>query len=168
MSLKIALLASVSFALIIGGVSLACERNECEGSGTSILIDSDDSKLFLCKSGKEVGNFRVSFGRGGFGKTKQGDKKTPLGAYSLGNPRPSGSGFKTFIPVGYPTKSQRAKGYTGGAIGIHGPAREFKFLGPINSTVDWTQGCIAVATDNEIDVISSWVSENSVSRVVIQ
>ena len=110
----------------------------------------------------------VGLGENGVGKTKQGDKKTPLGKYFLGRPRPSGSGFKTFIPVGYPTIKQKRKGYTGSAIGIHGPQRDWADWPPgTYGKQDWTLGCIAVGSDAEIDTITDWLLSTGVGDVVI-
>jgi murein L,D-transpeptidase YafK len=64
-----------------------------------------------------------------------------------------------FIPVGYPTAEQAKKGYSGGAIGVHGPVRGFTWAGALNTWVDWTRGCIAVATDEDIRKVSLWVEE---------
>lgn len=67
---------------------------------------------------------------------------------------------KRFVPIGYPTESQRASGATGGAIGVHGPRRSFAWAGGWNATVDWTRGCVAVATDEAITKIAAWVARH--------
>ena len=132
--------------------------NPCVNKGTSIVVHTYMHRLFLCEKNKLVSRHNVAIGRGGIDKRKEGDLKTPIGTYSLGLPRMSND-FYLFISVGYPTAEQRKLGYTGGAIGIHGPY--FRFLqlwGAFNTLVDWTQGCIAVGTDAEIDQISSWLA----------
>ncbi len=63
---------------------------------------------------------KVSLGRGGLEKSVQGDRKTPMGTYSIGAPRPS-KRFFIFIPIGYPSEKQRVNGFTGGDVGVHGP-----------------------------------------------
>ena len=45
---------------------------------------------------------------------------------------------------------------TGSAIGIHGPKKGFERWGRLNSRVNWTHGCIAVATHREIEEIENW------------
>jgi murein L,D-transpeptidase YafK len=70
-----------------------------------------------------------------------------------------------FIPIGYPTANQRRDGYTGSAIGIHGPSRIFTRAGWMNTAADWTKGCIAVASDEAINEIAAWV-ENKQPRVI--
>ncbi len=59
-------------------------------------------------------------------------------------------------------------GDTGGAIGIHGPGRRFRWLGSLSTLSDWTAGCIAVGSDAEIDEISSWVNRHQVRSVTIR
>jgi murein L,D-transpeptidase YafK len=96
------------------------------------------------------------------------DAKVPLGDYALGTARAS-SQFHKFIPVGYPTAEQRRRGYTGSAIGVHGPARDWeKMPASVNTSTDWTLGCIAVGSDEEIRRIVDWVNGNRVNRIVIR
>ena len=130
----------------------------CRGEGTGILVETAEHRLVLCENDTVTGQFAVALGRGGTGKTREGDRKTPLGDYPLGPPRASAS-FGTFIPIGYPTREQARAGLTGSAVGIHGPRREAGFLGRFGTSVDWTLGCIAVASDEEIETIARWVRE---------
>jgi murein L,D-transpeptidase YafK len=44
----------------------------------------------------------------------------------------------------YPNTSDRANGYTGGLIKIHGLKNGFGFVGKFHRFYDWTDGCIAV------------------------
>ena len=53
-------------------------------------------------------------------------------------------------------------GYTGSAIGIHGPSRIFARAGWMNTVADWTEGCIAVASDEAIDEIAAWMQDKDV------
>lgn len=102
------------------------------------------------------------------GKTRQGDAKVPLGEYRLGRPRAS-SEFHTFIPVGYPTAAQRRRGYTGSAIGVHGPARGWaKLPAALNTATDWTLGCVAVGSDGQIRELAAWVDRRRARRIVIR
>jgi len=121
--------------------------------------------LDLCQDGRSLGSHRVALGTGGTGKRVQGDGKTPLGLYPLGAPRPSPS-FGTFVPVGYPTPAQHKLGFTGSAVGIHGPPRGW--VGALSTTIDWTAGCIALGTDAEIESISAWIRTRRVRAVRIE
>jgi murein L,D-transpeptidase YafK len=123
--------------------------------------------MALCESGKLVREVSVAIGSGGVDKRREGDRKTPLGRYPIGAPHDSAR-FHRFIAVGYPTPAQRAGGRTGGDIGIHGPPRTYAWLGGARNWVNWTAGCIAVASDEVIDQVASWVVARRASVVVIQ
>jgi hypothetical protein len=56
-------------------------------------------------------------------------------------------------------RPQERKGYTGSAIGIRGPSRAFAWAGRMNTATDWTQGCIAVASDGAIEEIAAILEE---------
>lgn len=145
-------LLAMLFALPAGGH----ERDPCEKRGTSVLVDTVAHELRLCRQGRSTRTFPVAIGSGGTGKRRRGDAKTPLGTYPLGTPRAS-KRFGTFIPIAYPTPAQRQAGHTGGDVGVHGPARAFAWAGALNNQFDWTQGCIAVASDTEIAELAAWV-----------
>ena len=160
--------------IIISFLAISCtgipKQSElsCDGQENIVRIDTERHRLLLCQSGNSVREFSVAIGRGGRDKQKNKDNRTPLGKYDLDFPRPSTDGFYLFIPVGYPTTSQREQGFTGGDIGIHGPPREWKWLGSMTTWKDWTRGCIAVGTDTEIEDIAKWVNEFRVKKVSIQ
>ncbi len=109
---------------------------------------------------------RVALGRGGLDKMREGDGRTPIGTYPLGAPRPSPR-FGTFIPIGYPTPEQCARGLTGGSVGIHGPARGATWLGALSTFIDWTAGCVATASDDDVALVAAFVRERR-PRVVLR
>jgi murein L,D-transpeptidase YafK len=117
---------------------------------------SQDHDLWLCDKGRALARYGVALGRGGTGKRAEGDRKTPLGTYPLGKPRPSNR-FGTFIPVGYPTAEQRLQGFTGSDVGIHGPERRLRWAGGASTWFDWTAGCIALGNDENVQSVASWV-----------
>ena len=145
-----------------------CQRttaNQCGVSGAAVVVVVRDHSMWLCDQGHALASYRVALGRGGFGKTTAGDAKTPLGTYALGLPRPSAR-FGTFIPVAYPTPEQRRQGFTGTDIGIHGPDRSLQWAGRMNLWFDWTAGCIALATDAEVQQIATFVRERGPKLLV--
>ena len=146
---------------------LGCATAHAECTGTAVVVDTHARTLALCENGQETHHYKVSLGSGGLDKQKEGDARTPLGEYSLAPGRPS-SDFHTFLAVGYPTSEQRAAGLTGGAIGIHGPARKYRWLGALAMVSDWTAGCIAVSSDAEIDQIDAWVKAHQVKSILIR
>ncbi len=130
----------------------------CAPKATEVVIDATSRTLFLCRRGDVDASYPVNLGGGGLGKKKQGDRKTPLGRYVLSPPRPSVSGFTWFVPIGYPTAEQRAAGYTGGAIGIHGPPDWLpQALIDVAFPTPWTDGCVMVRTTAEIEAIRAWL-----------
>jgi len=125
--------------------------------------------MHLCRAGESDRSFTVALGSGGVGKQKQGDARTPLGRYGLGPPRGS-KNFHIFVPVGYPTAEQARMGFTGSAIGIHGPPRGYGTLAQLAMLVaqDWTIGCIAVATDEDIEAVAAWLRKHEVRNVRLE
>lgn len=153
-------------ALLAAAVSMP-PRLPCSDGQTALVVDTGTRAMWRCEAGKPLEELAVALGSGGIGKRKQGDAKVPLGEYPLGAPRGSAS-FHVFIPVGYPTPEQRRAGFTGGAIGVHGPARGYESLGALNTSVDWTLGCIAVGSDAEIERVARWVRTKRVGRILIR
>ncbi len=130
----------------------------CPDGVDAVAVDTDHRELWLCRGGAAEARFSVALGRRGVDKHRLGDQRTPRGAYPLGDPRPSRR-FGTFIPIGYPTAEQSARGFTGGAVGIHGPPRGMAEPEYPTTGVDWTKGCIATGTDAEVDAIARFVRE---------
>lgn len=145
--------------LMCGSACAATVTDDCKGLKNAVVIRTDFHRLALCKDDKVEQSYSVSIGRGGVGKQKEGDNRTPLGSYALGMPRAS-TDFVIFIPIGYPTAPQRQAGYTGGSVGIHGPKRGFGWLGGLLNFRDWTRGCIAVNRAEDIHEIAAWVNLN--------
>ena len=138
----------------------------CGAGETAVVVDTRTHEMHLCEAGKVDRTFAVALGTRGVGKQREGDWRTPLGSYGLGPPRAS-KDFHVFVPVGYPTRAQARMGFTGGAIGIHGPPRGYGTLAELAMLVarDWTAGCIAVATDADIDAVAAWVRAREVKDV---
>ncbi len=149
---------SVVLALAIAwaGCSHASRGDPCAHRGTLVLVRMHAHRLSLCANGHRSASFPVALGSSGFGKRQRGDDRTPLGAYPLGPPRASKK-FGIFIPIGYPTASQRAQGFTGSDVGIHGPLRRAAWLGRLNTWFDITKGCVMVGSDAEIGRIAQFV-----------
>lgn len=131
-----------------------------------VLVQAKAHRMLLCSGGGVDGELAVALGRGGIDKRAEGDNRTPLGQYPLGAPRASKE-FGTFIPVGYPTAAQRAAGYSGGAVGIHGPKRGWRWLGGAARWLDWTRGCIALPHDEEVERVVAWLRRHPTAMVEI-
>jgi len=153
-----ALLETVASLLL--APALFASEDPCSRYDTAVVVDVHVRSLWLCELGATQAHYPVALGRGGTGKRTRGDRKTPLGSYALGEPRLSDR-FGVFIPVSYPTAAQRRRGFTGGEIGIHGPQRRFEWAGSWNTYVDWTDGCIALATLDEAIEVATFVREHA-------
>jgi murein L,D-transpeptidase YafK len=142
------------------------QSSPCAPHETAVVVDTRTHQMHLCAAGKVEHSFAVALGARGVGKQHEGDNRTPLGRYGLGPPRASRN-FHIFVPVGYPTAAQARMGFTGGAIGIHGPPRGYSTLAQLAMLIsqDWTAGCIAVATDDDIDAVATWVRRQEVTNV---
>ena len=153
---------------LLGGCDKAAHATPvCSAPDFRIVVHLKEHVLLLCEKDQTAGTFGVRLGSSGTGKSREGDHKTPIGEYGLGEPRPSKS-FGTFIPIGYPTDEQRKAGFTGGAVGVHGPHRWIKWLGSLVNTFDSSDGCVGVATDGEIERISNWVRTASVKKIELR
>ncbi len=163
-----ALVAGPLALLALAGPGAADDpgASPCPPAGDTIVILTDARALWLCAAGAPAARFPVALGRSGTGKRHRGDGRTPLGTYALGAPRPSAK-FGTFIPISYPTREQAAHGFTGGAVGIHGPPRGMDAPAYPVTEIDWTLGCIATGTDEEVGEIAAFVRAHR-ARVVIQ
>jgi L,D-transpeptidase catalytic domain len=139
----------------------------CAAPDVRVVVDLKKHALALCDHDQVRGTFAVRLGRGGIGKTREGDGKTPVGVYPLGEPRTSNR-YGTFIPIGFPTDEQKKAGYTGSAVGVHGPARWVKWLGSLVNTFDSSDGCVGVARDAEIEAIADWVRTASARTIELR
>jgi L,D-peptidoglycan transpeptidase YkuD (ErfK/YbiS/YcfS/YnhG family) len=137
----------------------------CDGSAPYVRVVSHT--LALCEGARVHGVYRVRLGQNGMGKQSEGDGKTPSGTYELAAARSSGR-FGTFVPIDYPNAQQRLRGYTGSAVGVHGPFRPVRFLGRWVNTFDSTDGCIGLASDREIDEIARWLAQHPAARISIE
>ncbi|HEX2660740.1 MAG TPA: L,D-transpeptidase family protein [Polyangia bacterium] len=159
--------------VVIVGMFISCRAHAqpgpCHPHETAVVVETRARRLHLCEAGQVARSFDVALGVGGVGKQRQGDNKTPLGEYGLGPPRASHD-YHLFVPVGYPTVAQARQGFTGSAIGIHGPPRGFAGLLARAGTVvpNWTAGCIALPSDDEIEAVAAWLRRQTTRRVRVE
>lgn len=173
MSSRRRLLPLPAVLAVVVGLLISCharaQAGPCRVHETAVVVETQTRRLYLCEAGHVARSFDVALGAGGVGKQRQGDNKTPLGEYGLGPPRASHD-YHLFVPVGYPTVAQARLGFTGSAIGIHGPPRGFAGLLARAGTIvpNWTAGCIALASDEEIEVVAAWVRRQTTRRVRVE
>ena len=114
------------------------------GNALYIRIFKDEGYLEIwVKSSREFKLFKsyniCSFSGGLGTKTREGDLKSPEGFYTIqpGQLNPASS-YHLAINIGYPNKVERAKGYTGDAVMIHG--------------ICASDGCYAMTNDGIEDI----------------
>ncbi len=152
-------------ALVVLGVcafapSAPGADNACLGpQAARIEVLAKQHKLVVCEAGHPIREYGVRLAKAGVGKTREGDRKLPLGVYPLGTPRKSAD-YGWFVPIGYPTEAQREQGMTGGDIGIHGTSRGLRWLGHVANWLDTTDGCVGIAADEEMEEILAWLSSH--------
>jgi hypothetical protein len=66
------------------------------------------------------------------------------------------------------TPEQQKKGYTGRDVGVHGPHRHLRWLGPPTNTVSSTAGCVGLGTTDDIERISAWVKSMKEDTIEIR
>ena len=131
-----------------------CER-PAEGPVDLIKVDKSAHLMSVYRAGQLIREFRVALGRGGpQPKAQQGDGRVPEGAYRIVAHNPN-SAFHLSLRIGYPTPEQvaaaaRSGVKPGGDIMIHGLPNRKGWIGAKHTTVDWTDGCVAV-TNPEMD-----------------
>lgn len=160
------------FSAIFAGLIMTAVHSGAAVSGTQtarltppkadrVVVLKTERKLVLMRDDRVLRIFRVALGRYPVGhKQRQGDAKTPEGAYTL-DFKLKKSSFYRAIRVSYPNQqdisSARERGVDpGGKIMIHGLPNDMSASRVGHPMIDWTQGCIAV-TNREMDEIWSMI-----------
>lgn len=123
----------------------------------SIVVRKNERRLYLLRDGEVVRSFKIALGLRPDGhKQVEGDYRTPEGKYRLVRRNPNSEYFLS-IQISYPNDADVARARKqgvrpGGAIMIHGqpniPTRSRDYY----ATVDWTEGCIAVANSDMVEI----------------
>ncbi len=80
-----------------------------------VVVESAENVLVLYRDEEELARYPVAIGRGGVGKRRHGDEKTPRGRYRLLDPS-SSRRFHHFILVTYPNIRDVRRGLNRGLI----------------------------------------------------
>lgn len=145
-----------------------CERPS-DGPVDLIKVDKSTHLMSVYRGGQLIREFRVALGRGGpQPKVQQGDGRVPEGTYRIVSHNPN-SAFHLSLRIGYPTPEQVAAAAkrgvkAGGDIMIHGLPNRKGWIGAKHTTVDWTEGCIAV-TNSEMDWLYKAVPDGTAIEI---
>jgi len=142
--------------LTLNGAAV-CQTISAGIKADSVVVAKKEHTLTLIRQGKVLKTYQVALGGEPVGpKTRQGDHKTPEGAYVLDRRNPH-SQFYRAIHISYPnardTGQARKLGLSpGGDVYVHGLPNGYGWIGSKHRLKDWTDGCIAV-TNEEMDEI---------------
>jgi murein L,D-transpeptidase YafK len=122
-----------------------------------LLVRKSERRLYLLRAGQVLREYRVALGLSPQGhKQREGDYKTPEGQYKLirRNPR---SDFFLSMEISYPnstdlTSALRQGVKPGGAIMLHGWPNIPRKTTDYYKSTDWTDGCIAVANADMVEI----------------
>lgn len=130
-----------------------------------VVVYKSKRELQLIHAGEVIRTYSIALGDNPVGhKVQEGDERTPEGSYKL-DWRNSNSAYHKSIHVSYPNKQDKeiAKKLgvsAGGDIMIHALPKKMSWVGKLHTTVDWTNGCIAVDND-EMDEIWAMVKNGT-------
>ena len=114
-----------------------------------VLVVKSERKLHLMGRGEVLKSYRISLGKEPTGaKVREGDLRTPEGFYWI-DWRKTSDKYNLSMHISYPNArdaaNARKKGVSaGGMIMIHGTPLDDEYLEWFFSTLDWTEGCIAM------------------------
>ena len=120
-----------------------------ERSVDKVLVLKSERKLHLMGRGEVLKSYRISLGKEPTGaKVREGDLRTPEGFYWI-DWRKTSDKYNLSMHISYPNArdaaNARKKGVSaGGMIMIHGTPLDDEYPEWFFSTLDWTEGCIAM------------------------
>jgi len=132
-----------------------------------IYVDTSKSRLYLFEIKNhtliKIFDEYASIGKNGSGKNLEGDKKTPLGVYTLGRkitqPLSDFYGDGAF-PIDYPNVYDKLLNKTGHGIWIHGTPKDTYSRAPKSS-----DGCIVISNEN-LNILES-ILKNKNTKVIV-
>ena len=132
-----------------------------------IYVDTNKSRLYLFEIKNhtliKIFDEYASIGKNGSGKNFEGDKKTPLGVYTLGKkitqPLSDFYGEGAF-PIDYPNVYDKLLNKTGHGIWIHGTPKDTYSRAPKSS-----DGCIVISNEN-FNILESILKDKN-TKVII-
>ena len=136
-----------------------------------VLVNKSELRLYLLSQGEVVRAYDISLGDNPSGhKVRQGDERTPEGDYVL-DFRNENSRFYKSIRISYPNeadirRAERGRYDPGGDIFIHGLPNRFSARTADFSGTNWTDGCIAVNDNEQMEEIWRLVELGTPIRIL--
>lgn len=138
------------------------------GERHAVVVDAGRSRIYLFNNEdgvpRLVQDFYATIGKNGFGKEREGDRRTPIGTYHVISHIPGGKlpdlyGWGAF-PLSYPNEWDRLQGRTGYGIWIHGVPADNYARAPQAS-----DGCIALANP-EMEHLATWLQPGATPVII--
>lgn len=125
----------------------------------AIVVDTQRSRLYIYQNDagrpRFVADYYIAHGKLGAEKTREGDKRTPVGVYHVtaNLPRQKLSDFygSGAFPINYPNEWDRQQGRNGHGIWLHGTPSDTYSRPPRAS-----DGCV-VLTNQDLDALSAYL-----------
>jgi len=125
----------------------------------AIVVDTQRSRLYIYQNDggrpRFVADYYIAHGKLGAEKTREGDKRTPVGVYHVtaNLPRQKLSDFygSGAFPINYPNEWDRQQGRNGHGIWLHGTPSDTYSRPPRAS-----DGCV-VLTNQDLDALSGYL-----------
>ena len=125
----------------------------------AIVVDTQRSRLYIYQNDngrpRFVADYYIAHGKLGAEKTREGDKRTPVGVYHVtaNLPRQKLSDFygSGAFPINYPNEWDRQQGRNGHGIWLHGTPSDTYSRPPRAS-----DGCV-VLTNQDLDTLSGYL-----------
>ena len=135
-----------------------------------VFVDKSTRRLQLLSGNEVIKSYDVALGGNPIGhKQRQGDKRTPIGSYTL-DYKNEKSKFYRSIHISYPNAADKANAKklgvnAGGDIMIHGQKNGLGASALAAQKYDWTEGRIAV-TNAEMDEIMAAIKVGTPIEIV--
>lgn len=124
-----------------------------------IAVDASRSRLYVFKNDANVihrvADYYVTVGKFGIGKNKEGDKRTPVGLYTITSFKPDSELEELYgigaYPLSYPNEWDARIGRNGHGIWLHGVPRNTYARPPKAS-----DGCVVLSND-DLKTLDSYI-----------
>lgn len=134
-----------------------------------VLVLKSAHQLQLISHGKVLKTYRISLGKQPKGpKLREGDKRTPEGFYWI-DWRKTSDNYNLSMHISYPNSRDKALALKqglvpGGMIMIHGTPVDEEYPEWYFTTLDWTNGCIAMRNP-DIEELWSRVKDGTLIEI---
>jgi murein L,D-transpeptidase YafK len=131
-----------------------------------VVVYKSERKMELLQQGEAIRTYDISLGDSPVGhKQMEGDERTPEGDYTIDYRNPN-SHYHLSLHISYPDKDDKEnakkKGVKpGGLIMIHGLPNKYSWASKLFAGRDWTDGCIAVNDNDQIEEIWNLVPDGT-------